>query len=139
MTVNRAVGLLCLRLLLGVIFFMQGFGKVFSWGVEQVYQSSFAISSYQNFPDWLLSAVAYYTSYVELIAGFLLLIGWWRDYSLYALASVLIIVSFGHGWASPIWDLQHVLFRALLLVSLLLLPKSWDKWTLEALLNKKEA
>ena len=73
----------------------------------------------------------------ELLGGLLLVIGFKRDIALYALASVLIIVSFGHGLAEPIWDLSHVMYRAILLASLLLLPKAWDIFTLDHLLAKR--
>ncbi len=33
---NKIVGTLVLRLVLGLIFLLQGFSKVFSWGVENV-------------------------------------------------------------------------------------------------------
>ncbi|MFK8102356.1 MAG: DoxX family protein [Saprospiraceae bacterium] len=129
---NRTVALLSMRLILGLIFFFQGYGKVFTWGVENLYQMDFFYGTYKDLlPDFLIYGTAYYTSFVELIGGFLLLIGFKRDYALYALASVLVIVSFGHGLVEPIWDLSHVLYRTMLLVGLLLLPKEWDTWSLD--------
>ncbi len=129
---NRTVALLSMRLILGLIFFFQGYGKVFTWGVENLYQMDFFYGTYKDLlPEFLIYGTAYYTSFVELIGGFLLLIGFKRDYALYALASVLVIVSFGHGLAEPIWDLSHVLYRTILLVGLLLLPKAWDTWSLD--------
>ena len=134
MDLNRAIGMLTLRLVLGFIFLMQGLGKVFTWGLDNVYASSFA--AYEKWlPGWLLSATAYYTSYVELIAGLLLIIGFWRNYALYALSSVLVIVAFGHGLSSPIWPLEHVIFRLMLVVSLLLLPKDWYLFQVELYLS----
>lgn len=138
MNLNQNIAVLTLRLLLGLIFFMQGFGKVFKWGVENVYQNFFAAEKYDVLPDFITYITAYYTSYVELIAGFLVVIGWKRDYALYALASVLVIVTFGHGLAEPIWDLSHVMPRAILLVALLLLPKEWDKFSLDQWLNSRK-
>ena len=82
-------------------------------------------------PDFLVYATAYYTSYIELLGGFLLIIGYKRDWALYALASVLVIVTFGHGLAEPIWDTSHVLVRAVFLVPLLLLPKEWDRFSMD--------
>jgi len=137
MDLNKHIATLSIRLILGLIFFMQGFGKVFSWGVENLYQMPFFYETYKDLlPDFIIHATAYYTSYVELIGGFLLIIGLKRDYALYALASVLVIVSFGHGLAEPIWDLSHVMYRLILLVSLLILPKKWDIFRLDHLLKK---
>ncbi|NQY29429.1 MAG: DoxX family membrane protein [Flavobacteriaceae bacterium] len=138
MNLNRQIATLSLRLILGFIFFFQGFGKVFNFGLEAVYQNFFAPTYKDLLPEFLTLATAYYTSYIELIGGFLLIIGLKRDYALYALSSVLIIVTFGHGLAEPIWDLSHVLFRTILLISLLLLPKEWDVFTIDYLIIKKK-
>ena len=133
---NKQVAILTIRLLLGFIFFFQGFGKIFKFGLDAIQKSFFADFS-GLLPDFLLIFTAYYTSYIELIGGFLLVIGFQRDYALYALASVLIIVTFGHGMTDPIWDLSHVMYRAILLIGLLLLPKKLDLYTLDNLIDLK--
>ncbi|MEM6376658.1 MAG: DoxX family membrane protein [Bacteroidota bacterium] len=128
---ERAVGLFFIRVLLGIIFFMQGFGKVFTWGIEGVYASAFKSYEATFLPKWLIYSTAYYTSFVELIGGALLLLGLFRKWAYFALGSVLLIVSFGHGLASPIWSLDDVFPRAILLAALLLLPTAWDSWSLD--------
>ena len=130
-TLNQQVAVLILRLLLGFIFLMQGYGKVFTYTVDGIYKMGFATEAYANFPDFLLLGTAYYTSYVELLAGLMLVIGLKRDYALYALASVLVIVTFGHGYAEPIWDLSHVMYRSILLIALLLLASQWDRFSID--------
>lgn len=136
--INKAVGTLTVRLILGFIFLMQGFGKVFTWGLENVYNKAFFRGTFEGLlPDFVIYATAYYTSYIELIGGFLLVLGLRTHYALYALASVLVIVTFGHGLAEPIWDLSHVMYRTILLVTLLLLPKEWDKFSVDNLIKKK--
>jgi len=137
MNLNRTIGVLATRLILGFIFLMQGFGKVFTWGVEKVYDMQFFHEKYKDLlPDYIIYATAYYTSYVELIGGLLLVLGLKKDYALYALASVLVIVTFGHGLADPIWDLSHVIFRAILLISLLIFPKEWDRFSMDSYIHK---
>ena len=136
--INKTIGIFLLRGLLALIFLLAGYGKVFKWGVEAVYSNYFEPYKETFLPEILLKFIAWYTSYIELAAGFLLLIGLFRNYCLYALASVLLIVSFGHGLADPIWDLHHVFFRAVLLVALLLLPNEWDRWSVDNfILNRK--
>ena len=135
-TLNQQVAVLTLRLLLGFIFLMQGYGKVFGYTVEAIYKMMFATEAYAGLPDFLLLGTAYYTSYVELLAGLLLVLGLKRDYALYALASVLVIVTFGHGYAEAIWDLSHVMYRAVLLIALLLLPSQWDRFSIDYYLNR---
>jgi uncharacterized membrane protein YphA (DoxX/SURF4 family) len=137
---NKIIAVLTTRLLLGFIFLMQGYGKVFTWGIEKLYNMEFFHETYKNLlPDFITRATAYYTSYIELIGGFLLVLGFKRDYALYALASVLIIVTFGHGLAEPIWDLSHVMYRAVLLIALLIIPKEWDKISLDIYIQKLRA
>ncbi len=136
MQLNRSVGILTMRLILAFLFFWQGYGKVFKFGIDNVYENFFK-STYQDLlPDFLVLATAYYTTFVELIAGLLLVVGIKRDWALYLLASVLIIVTFGHGLAEPIWDASHVLVRAIFLIPLLLLPKDWDRFSLDYLIGR---
>jgi uncharacterized membrane protein YphA (DoxX/SURF4 family) len=129
---TRAAGILFLRFLLGIIFLMQGYGKVFTIGVNNLYKMFFA--SYESsLPKWILLPTAYFTSYIELLGGILLIAGLFKKQALYLLAINLIIVSFGHGLKEPIWDLQHVFPRALLVAALLLLPQEWDRWNMDIL------
>lgn len=133
----KGMGMFFIRALLGIIFLMQGYGKVFSFGVSKVYEMFFKEFENIFLPKWIIIATAYYTSYIEMIGGFLLLIGLFRKYAMYLLAIDLLIVSFGHGLIEPIWDLQHVMPRAILLASLFLLPAEWDKWNMDLLVSKK--
>ena len=136
-SLNRTVGAFTMRVLLGLIFLMQGYGKVFTWGLDGVYGS---FQPYEEkLPMFLVKFAAYYTTFAELICGFLLVIGLFRNYALYALGAVLLIVSFGHGLSSPIWDLSHVFPRAVLLIGLLLIPQEWDQWHVDGLIRKKRA
>lgn len=135
-TLNRTIGVLMMRTLLGIIFLMQGYGKVFTWGMAGVYGS---FEPYEEkLPAFLVKFAAYYTSFAELIGGLLLVLGLLRNYALYALGLVLLIVSFGHGLSAPIWDLSHVFPRAVLLITLLLIPQQWDQWHLDGLIGKKQ-
>ncbi|CAA0144607.1 DoxX family membrane protein [Tenacibaculum maritimum] len=128
---NKQIAVTIIRLILGFIFFFQGFGKVFKFGLYNVYTNFFLASYREILPDFLLLFTAYYTSIIELVAGFLLIIGFKRDMALYALASVLVIVTIGHGLKEPVWDLSHVMYRAILLVSLLLLPTELDFFSID--------
>jgi putative oxidoreductase len=113
---------------------MQGYGKVFTLTVPKVYHMFFRDFEKTFLPKWLIWGTAYYTSYVELICGFLLIIGLFRKYALCLLAVDLLVVSFGHGFIEPIWDLQHVIPRAILLIAILVIPSQWDRWNLDELL-----
>ena len=133
------MGMLIMRLLLGVIFFLQGYGKIFDIGVEELHEFAFARDFKDILPVWTTKLTAYYTSYVELIAGLMLILGLFRDWALYFLASVLIIVSIGHGIVNPFWPLSDVAFRAMLLIPLLLLPATWDTIRLDTIIARRNA
>ncbi len=134
---SRAAGMLFTRVLLGIILIMQGYGKVFTYTIPKVYNMFFKDFEATFLPKWLICCTAYYTSYVELLCGLLLIIGLFRKYALCFIGIDLLIVSFGHGILEPIWDLQHVIPRAILLITLLLVPQQWDQWNTDALFLKK--
>ena len=134
--INRAIGTLLLRTLLGLIFLMQGYGKVFNWGVANVYQNAFASYEETWIPGFLLQLTAYFTSYMELVGGLLLVLGLFRHWAYIGLGMVLLLVTYGHGLSAPIWDLQHVFVRAVFLISLLLIPKEWDQLHLDRFVVK---
>lgn len=136
MTDQRSAGMFLLRGLLGIIFLMQGFGKVFTWGVKGVYQNIFAAYEATWLPIPLLQATAFFTSWVELLGGGLLVLGLFKRWAYRGLGLVLLLVAFGHGLLQPIWDLQHVFPRAVLLIALFLLPQAWDRWSLDAWLKR---
>ena len=135
--INRHIAVFVLRVLLGLIFLMAGYGKIFAFGTEAIYMDM--LKQFQNtfLPKWLIWFTAYYTSYIELICGLLLVLGIFKHISLYMLGSVLIVISFGHGLIEPIWDLQHVFFRTTMLITLLLLPTAWDKYSLDTIVFRK--
>ena len=134
---SRAAGIFFTRALLGIIFFMQGFGKVFTFTVPKVYELFFKDFENTFLPRWLIWGAAYYTSYVEMVCGFLLIIGLFRKWAMYLLCADLLVVSFGHGLMEPIWDLSHVMPRAILLITLLLVPQEWDLWNGDRILKRK--
>ena len=134
---NQQIAVLTIRLLLGFIVFFQGFGKVFKFGLDTVYKNFFLNSYVDILPEFILLFTSYYTSLAELICGALIIIGFKRDFALYILASVLIIVTIGHGIKEPIFDLSHIMYRAILVISLLLLPKKLDIFSVDYLIDTK--
>ena len=104
------------RLMLGLILFWQGYGKVFKMGVDKLYAGAFKSYEETFLPTFVVKFTAYFTSYGELIFGALLILGLFRKVSYFGIGLILIIVTFGHGLQAPIFDLQHIFVRSAFLV-----------------------
>jgi putative oxidoreductase len=123
------------RIFLGILFVFQGYDKVFRIkpsGVVKMFEYPFRQT---GLPVWILYTGVYVTSVIELSCGLLLIIGLFKYYALYLLGIDLLLVSFGLGLINPMWDVKHAWPRLLLLILLLLLPSSWDTFSLDYLLN----
>jgi uncharacterized membrane protein YphA (DoxX/SURF4 family) len=118
---DRASALLLARLLLGVLFFMSGVHKIFLIGLMAGAESMFIEPYVDTFlPVWALWATGVTVPFVELIAGFLVILGLWRKPAYLALAGVLVLVMFGHTLLNPFFPFHHDVFpRAALLIFLL--------------------
>jgi uncharacterized membrane protein YphA (DoxX/SURF4 family) len=131
---HESIAALIARVFLGLLFFFQGFDAVFKikiTGVIDAYESSFAD---KGIPRFFTVCGAWFTSYVELIGGIFLIVGFFQYYSLYFLGADLIIASIAFGIASPMWDTRHVFPRLALLLFLLSIPLSWNHYSLDHLL-----
>lgn len=114
------------RVFLGLLFFFQGLDAVFNVKLKGVIETIEQPLSSKGVPRAFIVMGAYYTSYVQLIAGFCLLIGFAKYYALYLLGLDLLFASIAFGVVKPMWDMQHVFPRLLLLLLFLVAPSQWD-------------
>lgn len=123
-----------IRVIAGVLFFFQGYDKVFKMGIGQVITT--ITPSYQRagFPQWTINTVAFFTSWVEFIAGALLILGLFRYEAAYLLCFDLLVVSLGMSIIDPVWDARLVSVRLFLLALFLILPSQYDWGSLDNLL-----
>lgn len=137
---HRAWATLFARLVLGLIFFMAGVGKVFQLGPIEHAQKYFLPFSDTFLPVWSLWLVGVTIPIVELVAGALLLLGWRIRDALIALGFVLVIVTFGHLLRDPLFNFSgHVIPRLALLLFLLWSPREQDLFSLDELLRRRKA
>ena len=130
---HRAWALLFARLVLGLIFFMAGFWKVFQLGPLEHARKYFFPFSDTFLPLWSLWFVGVTIPWVELIAGALVILGLRVRDALIALGFVLTIVTFGHLLREPLYNLTgHVIPRLALLLFLLWCPRDLDRFSLDA-------
>ena len=137
---GRAWALLFARLVLGLIFFMAGFWKVFQLGPLQHARKYFLPFADTFLPVWSLWAVGVTIPFIELIAGGLVILGLRTRAALIALGFVLAIVTFGHLLREPLYEFHtHVIPRLALLLFVLMLPREDDRFSVDHLLTRRES
>lgn len=135
----RAWGMLFARLVLGLVFFQGALWRVFGIGPVG-HARRFFVDPYTGsfLPDWALWAAGTAVPFVELVGGFLVLVGLWRTAGLVLVGSVLVLVTFGHLVAEPIYAFNaHVMPRLFLTVFLLVAPLEWDRFSVDAWLRRR--
>lgn len=132
---NETIAVFIARVILGILFFAQGYDKVFKVKLHSVIATFRQPMESKRIPDLVLTASAYYTSYIELIGGALLIIGFAKTYVLALLGLDLILVAAAFSIMKPMWDMQYFFPRLALLVFLLLVPPAWDVLSADYLLK----
>jgi uncharacterized membrane protein YphA (DoxX/SURF4 family) len=129
---QRSWAVLFARLVLGLIFFMAGVGKVFQLGPIEHARKYFLPFADTFLPVWSLWFVGVTVPFVELLAGGLLILGLRTREALIALGAVLVIVTFGHLLHEPLFNFSgHVIPRLGLLLFLLWCPRELDRYSLD--------
>ena len=138
--IDRSWAILFARAILGLIFFMAGSWKVFELGPVQHARQMFVDAYADSFlPTWSLWATGTIVPVVELVAGALVLVGLRTRMALIALGLVLVLVTFGHLLASPLYQFHtHVIPRLALLLFVLLLPREDDRFSLDSFLARRK-
>ena len=136
---NRTWALLIARAILGLIFFMAGFWKVFTLGpiehARRLFVEPYAVTFV---PAWSLLATGTVIPLVELVAGAFVLLGLRTRPALLAFAGVLVLVTFGHLLLEPLYQFHtHVIPRTALLLFLLTMPASDDRLSLDYWLTRR--
>lgn len=136
---NRAWGIFFARTILGLIFFMAGWWKVFTLGPVAHARSLFVEPYVDTFlPGWSLWAAGSAIPVVELVAGALLLVGLKTRLALLALGGVLVLVTFGHLVADPLYQFHtHVIPRTALLLLVLMMPAAEDRISVDSFLSHR--
>ena len=123
---REVVAMLLVRVFLGCLFFFQGFDAVFRIKVDGVLDTIQQPLIQKGVPQFFITLGAYYTSYVNLICGFLLIIGFAKYYALYFISADLLLTALTFSILKPMWDLQYVFPRLALVVFFLVAPSYWD-------------
>lgn len=119
------------RVFLGLLFFIQGYDAVFKIKIKGVVDAIAEPLSTTGVPRFMIVFGAWFTSLVELIGGFFLIIGFVKYYALYLLGIDLILASVAFGISRPVWDMKFVFPRLVLLLFLLIVPSQWDVFSID--------
>jgi uncharacterized membrane protein YphA (DoxX/SURF4 family) len=136
---GQAWAILFARLVLGLIFGMAGWGKVFKMGAV-THAHRYFVDPYATswIPAWLLWTLGLVIPFVELIAGWLVFAGLFTRVALIALGCVLVIVTYGHLLKDFLYEFHtHVIPRLVLLVFILAMPSQQDVLSLDHLLGRR--
>ncbi len=124
------------RIIVGFLFFRQGYDKIFNVGKNEVIATIEPSFQKIGLPSAFTKAFLFITSWIEFIAGGLLILGLFKYISIYLLGIDLLFVVIGMSLITPVLDLKHIFPRLILLIILLLLPSEADVFTLDYLIFK---
>ena len=128
------IALLIARLFLGLLFFFQGYEKLFKVKISGVVEAFGAPMEAHHITKGVLFVAAAYTSIIELVCGLMLILGIFKTIALALLGVDLLMVAVAFGMIRPMWDMQHVFPRLVILIFLLVMPSCLDIFSLDHLL-----
>jgi len=128
------------RWILGILFLMASYWKVFELTLAE-HANRFFVEAYADtwIPEWLLYALGVSIPVLELAAGILLCLGWRIREALIALGLLLIVTTYGHALADPLFDIDgHTFTRLALIILLLLAPAGSARFSLDGWLEGRK-
>lgn len=130
---NWPIAVFITRWILGVVFLMAGYWKVFVLTPAQ-HARQYFVEGFADYwiPEWLLLVLGFGIPFLELAAGVLLCAGFRTRDALVALGILLIVTTYGHALQQPLFDIDgHTFTRLALIVFLLLAPEGSDKYSID--------
>jgi uncharacterized membrane protein YphA (DoxX/SURF4 family) len=133
---NESILGLILRVILGILFFMQGYDKIIRVKMPEVINTFRYEFGKLQMPKGLLVISAYLSSFIELICGFTLILGVFTNYSLYLIGIDLLLVTTAFSLINPVWDMKIAFPRIIIWAALMLMPDMFNTLSLEYLFVK---
>jgi len=119
--INLSIAEVFVRCFLGILFAFQGYEKLFVVRIKNVVNAFHNEADRKHIPEFLLVFTSYFTSITEFAGGILLITGLFHQFVPIVLAINLLVVAFAFSFLRPMWDMQHVFPRVILLILILLL------------------
>lgn len=133
------IAILLARLVLGALFFLQGYDKVFRLGLKATGDSVENAMHQTGLPAGFVRGITVISSLAELICGLLLLAGLFVYPALTILGLDILLVVFAMGLREPLWDMRYVWPRLILILLLFFVHESYDHFSLDYFLFGNEA
>ncbi|MDX1404249.1 MAG: DoxX family protein [Woeseiaceae bacterium] len=138
MNANLPIVVFIVRWILGLLFLMAGYWKVFVL-TPALHAQRFFVEGFSDhwIPEWLLLSLGYSIPFLELVAGLLICIGLRTREAVIAVGLLLIVTTYGHALQEPLFDISgHTFTRLALIAFLLLAPAGSDKYSVDELLSQ---
>lgn len=131
---NNTIAIILLRTVAGILFFFQGYDKLFNVKINNVVKTFSEPLSKIHIPLFLLKPIITLSTYIELIGGLLLFFGLFKSITLFFLAGNMIFVAFVFSCIKPMWDMQYYFPRLILIFILLMIAPDLDIFSLDYLI-----
>jgi uncharacterized membrane protein YphA (DoxX/SURF4 family) len=135
--INNAIAVLLIRTVAGILFFFQGYDKLFNIRIINVARTFSEPLGKIHLPLFLLKPSITISSIIELVCGLLLFFGLFKNIALFLLAGDMIFVAFLFSCIKPMWDLQFYFPRLLFIFILLWINPAIDIFSLDYLISFK--
>lgn len=112
---------LFIRFFLGILFVFQGYDKLFVVKVKNVINAFHSEAEHKRIPNFLVVFTSYFTSFTEFFGGIFLILGLFHNIVLIILGINLLMVALAFSFLKPMWDLQHLFPRFILIILAMLL------------------
>lgn len=130
---KEELALFFVRSVLGVLFVFQGYDKLFGVGISAA-TNAIADAMNMNIPKSFVRFSVGISSTVELVGGALLLFGLWTYPIVAILGLHIVLVTTAMSYREALWDMRFVFPRLMLIILIMLLPASWNVFSLDTIL-----
>jgi len=128
------------RTMLGLVFLMAGWWKVFTL-TPAVHAQNFFIDGFKDhwIPEWLLWTLGMAIPPFELAAGVALIIGIWTRLTASLTGLLLLLTTYGHALQQPLFDIDgHTFTRLALILFVLMIPVETDRLSVDAVKRARD-
>ncbi len=132
---NDSIALFLIRTVTGILFFFQGYDKIFNIKIKNVVATFNDPLNKFRIPLAILKPLITISSVIELLCGLLLIIGLFRNPALMFLALNMIFVAFSFSFIKPMWDMKFYFPRMIFLIILLFCLPGNDIFSLDWILK----